>query len=254
LTAYFVLSTGRCGTQWLAETLPHWSSHFVVQHEPIHFQYRPDLNHPDSPLKHNAERLSSHLDFIRKQIHQGYTYIETGFPCWRHLGWFKAELGKVKVIHIHRDPLESVVSLLKLNAFIPAVLPHLPVKNLYQPGYSQDLLSSQQELWPLLSPAEKNLWYWAEVQHQARQYQQNWPKSDWLSLRFSALFSPQSQQQLAAFLGVKGEPYWPAQQKVDQFGLAALPQQLQFPLLGQSGAIIQLAKQLGYASPFANNS
>jgi hypothetical protein len=49
MTAYFVLSTGRCGTQWLAETLQLWSDNFVVRHEPLHFQYRPDLNSPSAP-------------------------------------------------------------------------------------------------------------------------------------------------------------------------------------------------------------
>lgn len=254
MTAYFVLSTGRCGTQWLAETLQLWSDNFVVRHEPLHFQYRPDLNSPSAPLTHNTELLTSHLDFIRKQIAQGYTYIETGFPCWRHLDWFKQHLDQVKVLHIHRAPLQSVSSLLKLNAFVPPFLPHLPIKNLYLPADEQDLLQQHKALWPELNPAEKNLWYWAEVQHQALRYQQHWPQADWLSLSFSELFSAKSQQQLADFLEIPTANHWPVQQKVDQFGLAMQSQPLEFPRLCQFDQIAQLAQRLGYASPWPDNS
>lgn len=254
MTAYFFLSTGRCGTQWLAETLQLWSDRFVVRHEPLHFQYRPDINTPTTPLTYNTELLNTHLDFIRQQIAQGHTYIETGFPCWRHLGWFKQQLDHVKVVHIHRDPLESVRSLLKLNAFVPPFLPHLPAKNLYLPADKQDLLHEYKTLWTSLNPAEKNLWYWAEVQSQAIKYQQVWPATDWLCLSFSELFSIKSQQQLAVFLDMPTTSYWPVQQKVDQFGLAGLTQQLEFPIMCQLDAVGQLAQSLGYACPWSNKS
>jgi hypothetical protein len=255
VTAYFVLSTGRCGTQWLTETLQHWGEDFVVQHEPLHFGYRPDLNTVQNPLLANAEILEKHLTFIRQQLDSGKSYIETGFPCWRHLNWFRQQLDcPVRVIHIHRDPQDTVASLLKLNAFVPPFLPHLPIKNLYLPGAEQDLLHKYKELWPLLNPAEKNLWYWAEVQWQALNYQQQWPEQDWLSLSFSQLFSEQSKQQLAIFLGCSAPEFWPVLDKVDQFGLGLVQTAAQYPHLSQLQEISVLAKHLGYPSPFANNS
>jgi len=41
---------------------------------------------------------------------------------------------------------------------------------------------------------------------------------------------------------------------VDQFGVAMLPQPLEFPLLCQFDEIAQLAKRLGYASPWPDKS
>jgi hypothetical protein len=255
MTAYFVLSTGRCGTQWLTDTLQHWGKDFVVQHEPLHFGYRPDLNTVQNPLLANAEILEKHLAFIRQQLEGGKSYIETGFPCWRHLNWFRQQLDcPVRVIHIHRDPLDTVASLLKLNAFVPPFLPHVPIKNLYLPGPEQDLLHKYKELWPLLNPEEKNLWYWAEVQWQALNYQQQWPEQDWLSLSFGQLFSEQSKQQLAAFLGCSDSVFWPALEKMDQFGLGLIQPPANYPYLSKLEEIPVLAKQLGYPSPFASNS
>lgn len=251
MTAFFVLSTGRCGTQWLTETLQLWSPDFVVQHEPLHLGYRPDLNTPQNPLAANAGQIQNHLNYIKQQLQQGKTYIETGFPCWRHLGWFRQQLGDVRVIHIHRDPVESVQSLLKLNAFIPPFLPHLPAKNLYLPGYEQDLMHRHQSLWPQLNPQEKNLWYWAEVQWQALNYQQQWPADDWLSLSFTRLFTEQTRQQLAQFFGCENTVPWPVQQKVDQFGAASVPFLPDFPLLAKLPQISDIAIQLGYPPPDA---
>ena len=40
--AVFILSTGRCGTQWLAEHLQRaYSDRFQVEHEPMHNAYHP---------------------------------------------------------------------------------------------------------------------------------------------------------------------------------------------------------------------
>lgn len=255
MAAYFVLSTGRCGTQWLTETIQQWDESFVVEHEPLHFGYRPDLNTVRQPLLHNREMLENHLRQIRQHLHTGKQYIETGFPCWRHLSWFKQQLGHtVKVIHIHRAPLDTVASLLKLNAFVPPLLPHLPIKNLYLPSDEQDCLHRYRDLWPQLNPAEKNLWYWAEVQAQALHYQQQWSTHDWLTLNFSQLFSAQGKQQLSRFLGCPDTVCWPAQDKVDQFGLGLVQTPTDFPNLSDINEINQLAKQFAYPAPFTNSN
>lgn len=249
MTAFFVLSTGRCGTQWLAETLQCWSTNFVVQHEPIHLGYRPDLNTPQNPLAANAEQIQNHLSYIKRQLQQGKTYIETGFPCWRHLHWFKQQLGEVKIIYIHREPVKTVQSLLKLNAFIPPFLPHLPVKNLFLPGAEQELLYQHQSLWPQLNPAEKNLWYWAEVQWQAWLYQQQWPVDDWLSLSFNQLFTADARRQLAQFLHCETDVSWPVEQPLDQFGAASVQSRPDFPILIKMPQIRDIAVRLGYQFP-----
>ena len=259
MSAYFVLSTGRCGTQWLTELLRQQWPQARVEHEPLHFQYRPDLNAATLPLQHNAELIQQHLQQIQQQLDTGRPYIETGFPCWRHLHWFRQQLtGPVKILHLHREPLSTVRSLLKLNAFVPPLFDYIPLKNFYLPDASQDQLKMVQALWPTLQPAEKNLCYWLELQAYAWQLQQDWPASDWLTLSFNALFSNEGLTKIQQFFAVPATDaaaVIPA--AVDQYGGSMLTVPLEFPQLSQHQAWLQqanaLIKQLGYAPlPFGD--
>lgn len=257
--ATFVLSTGRCGTQWLTEKLQMLYPHYVVTHEPLSFDYRPDINTEQTPLQYNEGLIMEHLSCIQGYLDTGTSYIETGFPCWRHLQWFHQQLkGNMKVIYIHRDPLQTVQSLLKLNAFVPPFLPHLPIKNLFLPLSGHGYLSRWQHLWPQLNPAEKNLWYWAEIQAHALTLEAQWSKSDWLTLDFNTLFTTQTEQKLTRFLGT---PHSSTESNalghVDQYGNGLVPCQITFPLLHQAKEIDQLAERLGYRRIFdaaTNNS
>lgn len=249
--ATFVLSTGRCGTQWLTEKLQALYPDAVVEHEPLSFNYRPDVNTERAPLQCNKELIMQHLSCIQHYLDQGKPYIETGFPCWRHLEWFKQQLGgRVKIIHVHREPLQTVSSLLKLNAFVPPFIPQLPIKNLFLPEDGYGYFKDWQHLWPHLNPAEKNLWYWGEVQAHALLLQAQWPAADWLQLEFSTLFGPQAEARLIHFLG--DTPYAGVQPPghVDQYGHALVPYPLEFPLMERLPAINHLAGQCGYGAIF----
>jgi len=253
MSAFFVLSTGRCGTQWLTELLRQQWPQARVEHEPLHFQYRPDVNSTTSPLQHNADLIQQHLQQIQQQLTTGLPYIETGFPCWRHLPWFRQQLsGPVKILHLHRDPLATVRSLLKLNAFVAPLFDYIPLKNFYLPDASQDRLQMVQALWPTLQPAEKSLCYWLELQAYALQLQQEWPGSDWLTLSFTQLFSREGLTKIQQFFAVpasEASAVNPA--AVDQFGSGLLTVPIEFPRLSQHQAWLQqaneLINQLGYA-------
>lgn len=259
MSAYFVLSTGRCGTQWLTELLRQRLPQARVEHEPLHFQYRPDINSATLPLRHNAERIQQHLLQIQQQLTTGQPYIETGFPCWRHLDWFRQQLtGPVKILHLHREPLSTVRSLLKLNAFVPPLFDYLPLKNFYLPDASQDSLKMVQALWPTLQPAEKNLCYWLELQAYALQLQQEWPSSDWLTLSFHQLFSREGLTKISQFFALPATaPSAEVPAAIDQFGGSMLTTALEFPLLSQQQTWWQqanvLIEQLGYTPlPFGD--
>lgn len=255
-SATFVLSTGRCGTQWLTEKLSLLYPNRQIVHEPLSFNYRPDLNTELSPLSYNKELIQHHLSEIQQRLSRGQSYIETGFPCWRHLHWFRQQLdGQVRVIHLHRDPVDTVHSLLKINAFVPPFVPHLPLKNLFVPNSEHGYLAQWHELWPLLNPAEKNLWYWSEVQAQALQLRQEWPATDWLELKFDQLFSVATKQALTEFLGPEAVSDAASPGLVDRYGAGAIALcAVEFPLLQKVPAITQLIEHLGYSSDFCRNS
>ncbi len=250
--ATFVLSTGRCGTQWLTEKLKTLYPEYAIEHEPLDFNYRPDINTEIAPLQCNKDILLQHLACIQQHLDQKKNYVETGFPCWRHLDWFRQQLkGQVKVIHIHRDPLQTIHSLLKLNAFVPPFLPHLPVKNLFLPEDGKGYLPHWQHLWPQLNPAEKNFWYWAEIQSRALTLQTQWPESDWLSLDFKTLFTTETEKKLTRFMGKPQSTENTVTPPVDQYGSALVLHPVTFPLLQQATEINLLTEQLGYGCLFS---
>lgn len=245
-SAIFVLSPGRCGTQWLAGTLSNLPGDHRVKHEPLHLYYTPLHNSPVSPLNHNQEILTKHLTNISELLAEGITYIETGFPCWRHLQWFKEQLSQpVKVIYIHRDPLQNAKSLLKLNAFVPPVLPHIPEKTLFLPTAPDAQLSDYQSRWNTLTPFEKNLYYWAEVQLQAQQYKNNWRPEDWLTLSFESVFTPASLNSIRQFCGIPAPQDESPLENVDNF--RGVPQSIASDDdLSNHPQIATIARELGY--------
>lgn len=247
MSAIFVLSTGRCGTQWLAENLsnslpPEWR----VEHEPLHLDYAPLKNSPAEPVSCNEELLKAHLLSIQKHLDDGGHYIECGFPCWRHLDWFRQALScDVKVIHLHRDPISTARSWLKQNAFVPPWLPHLPVKELFHPGAPGALLPEYQLTWAGLTPFEKNLCYWAEVQRQADAYKRDWNPHHWLTLPFDCLFDFETFKQLECFLEVKFSSGVFSLEKKDNYaGMAQAP--VDETLLENHPLILQTAAMLDY--------
>lgn len=247
MSAIFVMSTGRCGTQWLARnfsaTLPHdWR----VTHEPLHFDYAPIHNSPAEPLNRNAPILMAHLRSILLHLDRGGHYLECGFPCWRHLEWFRAQLGgDVKVVHLHRDPVATARSWLKQNAFVPPLLPHLPTKELFRPTAPGALLAEYAEQWTALTPFEKNLYYWAEVQQQAHAYRSRWNVSDWFTLPYTQLMNKNVLSQLEIFLAANCHTAsWDLTKQDSYPGLEQAP--VAESLLDRHPRVQQLAASLGY--------
>lgn len=243
--ATFVLTPGRCGTQWLCRQLqPASGARARVCHEPLHWDYDPLHNSPANPLNKNAAGLTDHLRQIRRQLRQG-PYLECGFPCWRHLDWFRSALGEVKVIHIHRDPVANASSLLKLNAFVPPLLPHLGEKQLFYPRAPGALLPEYADGWEYLSPFEKCLYYWAEVNLQAAVYRTTFPQHHWLTIPYSQLFDPMSLRRIADFAGLEWNFHPAMLARVDEF--RGLPQSTPDPrLIHRHTRIVRAAADLGY--------
>ncbi|WP_146027139.1 hypothetical protein [Bowmanella denitrificans] len=202
MSVVFVLSTGRCGTQWLYHFLnTRLPDCWEVTHEPINFDYAPINNSPSQPLNKNPQILLNHLAYIQDKVWSHRYYVECGFPCWRHLGWFYEELNcPVKIIYLHRDPVQVSRSWLKQNAFVPPILPHLSTKELFHPAAPAAQLPHYQNAWCKLTPFEKGLYYWAEVQLQATRYKSEWPTGNWFELPFQQLTDRSVLQDLMGFL------------------------------------------------------
>ena len=105
-------------------------------------------------------------------------------------------------MHLTRHPVPTAISWLKLNAYVPPILPHMTTKELFNPNHSKAKLSEYKNFWQELSPIEKCFYFWGEVNLHALELKQNIPTQNWLEVQFESLFEDSTLRQLHAFLNL----------------------------------------------------
>jgi len=202
--AVFVLSTGRCGTQWLAKFFQdHYEDHFVVTHEPLQGRLDPRKALGIKSLQENssssATKMREHLATITEHL-KDHSYLECGHVGWSAIPHFVEALkGRVRVVHLVRHPVPTAYSWLSHGAYEPPILPHLSEKVLLSPFDPGARHLSYQDRWESLKPYEKCLYYWLEVNALAMEMEEA-QNSPWLRLRAEDLFGTDGLDQLLRFL------------------------------------------------------
>lgn len=224
----FVISPGRCGTQWLANFLQSSLPQAKVEHEPLPLAYQPLYNCAEQPLLRNKQEIERHLSQVIECLNNGTSYIETGFPCWRHIRWMYREIekntsAKVKVIHLVREPLSNAASLLKLNAFVPPILPTVPIKEFIRPDSPGVAIAELVPDWQTLSAFNKCIYYWIEVQKEALKLKVELAQDNCLAICFESMFSLQTATDVLRFLQAKCSEEMILPEKIDQYGTPWLP-------------------------------
>lgn len=167
-TATFVISAGRCGTQWLADTLGHhYVDLAVVRHEPIDHKYCPRLAlRSEADLRDHPyrEEVLGHIRYIRTVLRER-NYVETGWPAFASIPVLRDLLGdQLKIIHLTRHPVPSACSMVTHRYYQP---------DLRDDGYTRFAIlepidhgvrhKQYAASWDRLSPYEKCLFHWAEI-------------------------------------------------------------------------------------------
>jgi hypothetical protein len=249
--ATFVLSTGRCGTQWLADRLSKTYGDILhVEHEPLHDRYRPRQMLgargvlPDDP--ETAQTIRTHLETIGRHL-ETHDYVECGHPCWSSIPYLAEQFaGRVRLIHLTRHPIPTALSWTTHQAFTPPLLPHLTEKVLLSPFDDEVQFPEYREWWPTLTPFEKCLYYWAEVNAfglnlRARQ------SAPWLTLSYESLFGGDGLEDLLSFLGVPDrESMWSDRaMAIDRFRFAT--QESPDPTIAtRHERVVDVARRLDY--------
>jgi len=198
--ACFVLSTGRCGTQSLAGMLGAAAGDAaLVQHEPIEYPQRLALGWPRrEPVALPAELLE-HLQSIEETL-TGRNYIECGHPCWSTIPQLlRVFAGRVRIVHLVRNPVPVAHSWITHRAFRPPVVPQIPERVLLTPFDGGVRFPQYREGWSALPPHEKVLYYWLEVNALALELQST-VDVPWLTIRFEDFIRGEANDSLAQFL------------------------------------------------------
>jgi hypothetical protein len=203
--ALFVLSTGRCGTQWLADTLRRILGYrAVVAHEPLDNDYQPramlgvrDVSQLDPELAAPIHELVAGIEAALRER----PYVECGHPSWSTLPYLLDRFaGRVRVIHLVRHPVPTAWSWVTMGAYCAPMAPHLQQKVLLSPFDEGIRFPTYRERWASLNPYEKTLFYWAEVTAFALELEQR-TGAPWLRVRFEDLFEDCTLRRILDFAG-----------------------------------------------------
>jgi hypothetical protein len=207
--AVFFLSTGRCGTQWLAKHLgATYSDLATVEHEPLFEDYRSRelLVRADLAGARSESRIRAHADHI-DEILGDRTYVECGWPCWGALPFLAERLaGRVSIVHLTRHPVPTACSWVANGMYRSSMIPDLHPERVpvspFDPGVS---LPEYREIWELLDPFQRSLYFWAEV-HRFGLSCETSLGVPWLRVRYEDVLSPDGLAPLLRFLELPLRP------------------------------------------------
>lgn len=159
------LSTGRCGTQWLAAGLEALHPEVSAEHEPVGPLYKPRryfrrYSEPSAVLE--VPEVARHFERVACEQR---TYVETGWPLFAALPLFAERFpDRLRIVHLTRHPVPSALSHLAHQSYAGS-----PRDDAYtrwatlgaaDPGVFQSDYGAR---WEAMSPYEKCLFWWTEV-------------------------------------------------------------------------------------------
>jgi hypothetical protein len=248
--ATFVLSTGRCGTQWLAKSLiDHYPDLLSVTHEPYQREYLPrQLLGIDDPAQWPSIALiDRHLAAIEQDL-AAKSYIECGWPCYGPLRYFAERLsGRVRVIHLVRHPVPTAASMVTHLCY-HARPDQLTEKALLTPTDAGVAMPEYAERWTSLSRFEKCLYFWGEIALLAVRYERQLG-APWLRVRCEDMFGGDALDEVLAFIGLpRREAIYAARRtRFDSYPMGTnLRLEAEWQAIRGHPRILELARQFGY--------
>lgn len=201
--ATFFLSTGRCGTQWLAKHLSEsYGGSAVVEHEPLYMNYYPkQLLSLDEPSKSkNGQGFLDHVKHIESVL-ETKNYIECGWPCYGALRYFADKFsGRIKIVHLTRHPVPTACSMVTHKYYnSPPRDDEIDDKALLTPFDRGVIFPEIGVLWETMSRMEKCLYFWAEINAFGLRLESEL-EVPWLRLKMEALFQADGLDKLLDFL------------------------------------------------------
>jgi len=203
------VTTGRCGTQWLAANLTKlYPDGAVVTHEPIgpHYRCREFFRAYDRLSEMAAvPAIGEHLDEVA-QIVDRAAYVETGWPVFSAVPLFIERFGgRVRLVHLTRHPVPTAISHMVHQTYggSPRIdgYTQLAALDACCPGVYQTELA---ERWDELTPYEKTLFWWTEVHLYADELRERYPSVPFHRVKAESLLGGESGAlaDLCSFMGL----------------------------------------------------
>jgi len=258
--ATFVLSTGRCGTQWLALKLKSvYGDLLSVEHEPLHNGYEPrrmlGLKSPTDLGPDAGAVILGHAEDIERRL-ETQPYIECGHPCWGAMPWLAQRFaGRVRIIHLFRHPIPTALSWLTHTAYEKPFLPYLQEKILVSPFDEGVAFPEYRENWSTLSAFEKCLYYWAEVNALGLDLEST-AGLPWLRVSYEELFTPPGIAKVLGFVDLppRAGMIEAAGEVIDEHRFKSASPFPDLEVVSRHERVLEVAANLGYSTSWADVS
>ncbi|MBW8849500.1 MAG: sulfotransferase domain-containing protein [Xanthomonadales bacterium] len=248
--AIFVLSTGRCGTQWLHDAMQTCYGDLVeASHEPLKAGYQPRRFFRSSRAGLTAlgdvPEVAAHVARIRAQLERG-PYFEAGWPCFAALPWLHEALdGRLRIVHLARHPVTTAFSMATHQVYDRDDWIRDAALTPFDGGCLRPALQLR---WAAMSGYEKCLFWWTELHRYAIDLHRRRPDIAWHATTYEALFAP-TPDALHALVDFCGLPRRPAlgalrERRTDQYHYRTWPDDWRKAL--QSPETVEVAEALGY--------
>ncbi len=249
-TATFVLSTGRCGTQWLSKNLgAHYADLLATTHEPHHREYLPrrTLGIADPARWPSIALVERHLVTIEADL-ATRSYIECGWPCYGLLPYLARRLaGRMRVIHLLRHPVPTAASMVT-HLYYHERPDGMTEKALLTPGDAGVAMPDYAARWPAMSRFEKCLYFWGEINRLGLTWERELDVP-WLRVRSEDLFGGDGLDRVLDFLGMpRREPIYAARrERTDAYVMGTLVKlDAESRSIRDHPRILEIAREVGY--------
>lgn len=255
-TLNFFLSPGRTGTQWIGDRLArHYSDIATVEHEPIHADYAPRkaLRNPNlGALANQLPTVKQQLEHIETLVGKGKHYIDAGWCVFPWIPWFITQFpGRVRLVHFTRHPVHFAYSTESHAFYQPELRDDGYTRNAQLTPTDPGVLHGDYaDRWGAMSPFEKCLYQWLEVNAYILEEANRHPEVPYLHMRMEDLTAdkPDSWQTLLNFLQLPADrlPSDPERtERVDQYRF--LIDRIADPkLVTRHPKVVEMATTLGY--------
>lgn len=247
--AAFVLSSGRCGTQWLEQNLGDaFPDVAQVAHEPLYMDYFPrrlfGLGRPDPAGE--TRTVIAHGDRIEGILRWSH-FIECGWPAYAAIQYYAERFrDRIRVVHLVRHPVPTASSMVTHGYYSVPSGHHVTDRALLTPWDEGTLFHEYRARWANLSAFEKCLYFWAELQARALRIEGELG-IPWLRIRYEDLFEGDALDRLLDFLELPRRPAIYEALKQPKDGYRMVSRQGWDPRsVADHPRVIELAKRLGY--------
>src|SRR3954469_21938322 len=188
-----VLSTGRCGTQWLTRMIADLYGDAVrVEHEPIGPLYSPRRffrSYEDPAAVLSVPEVRHHVEMVARATDR--PYVETGWPLFAALPLFAAMFGdELRVIHLTRHPVQSALSHLAHNSYAGSPRDDAYTRRATLGAHDAGVFQADYvERWDHLTPYEKCLFWITEVGMFGLEFERRFPYVQFLRVQSERLLA-----------------------------------------------------------------